>query len=70
MGNFCLGREGRQQLKVDKEIGKARMKNSRGLREKPCLLGVMREDLARKATLSRAWEVGVRCAMARETCLV
>lgn len=70
MGNFCLGREGRQQLKVDKEIGKARMKNSRGLREKPCLLGVMKEDLARKATLSRAREVGVRCAMARETCLV
>ena len=55
---------------MDKEIGKARMKNSRGVREKPCLLGVMREDLVRKAALSRAREVGVRCAMARETSLV
>ena len=69
-GNFHLGREGRQQSKVDKEIGKARRKNSRGVREKPCLLGVMREDLVRKAALSRAREVGVRCAMARETSLV
>ena len=69
-GNFHLGREGRQQSKVDKEIGKARMKNSRGVREKPCLLGVMREALVRKAALSRAREVGIRRAMARETSLV